>query len=300
MAETIRLSSMLNGGQWWKSITWAGDALKNAGLGVDITRYGNGSSEPLMRVVDGSSDVGITLATAAAQAAKSLGYYKNGEARTVRGLARLIRPNQHYFNLIRADVGIRSFSEIAQRKPKLDLSVSESTYSAGQIAEVTLAHYGVDLHTDIEAWGGSMQYSHPGTVPLAVEGKCNMIMWPDTIYGPSGIVSTIAPWVLLALDEDIANTLEREYCAPIVTIPAGTLRGQTEPSLAVTNPGFELIINKNLPNDVAFVLAKALNESSAQHWIAQDVFYSIRHAPETSAPLHPGAARYYKDRGVLK
>jgi uncharacterized protein len=300
MAETIRLSTIQNGGQWWKSITWAGDAIKNAGLDVDVTRYGNGSSEPLMRVVEGVSDIGVTLATAAAQASKGLGYFKNGEALSIRGLTRLIRPNQHYFNLVRADVGVRSFPEIAAKKPKLDLSVSESTYSAGQIAEVTLKHYGIDLHRDIAAWGGSFQYSHPGTVKSAVEGKCNMIMWPDTIYGPSGIVSQIAPWVLLPLDEDIANKLDREYCAPVVTIPAGTLRGQTEPCLAVTNPGFELIINKDLPDDIAYLLAKALNESSTQHWAAQDVFYSIRHAPETSAPLHPGAARYYKEQGVLK
>ena len=300
MAETIRLSSMLNGGQWWKSITWAGEAVKNAGLNVDITRYGNNSSEPLMRVAEGISDIGITLSTAAAQAAQGLGYYKNGEALSIRGLSHLIRPNQHYFNLVRADTGIRSFADIAAQKPKLDLSVSESTYSAGQIAAVTLEHYGVDLEHDIEAWGGSRQYSHPGTVPLAVAGKCNMIMWPDTIYGPSGIVSQLAPWVLLALDEDIADKLEREYCAPKVTIPAGTLKGQTEPVLAVTNPGFELIVNKDLPDDVAYRLAKALNESSPQHWVAQDVFYSIRHAPETSAPLHPGAARYYKEQGVLK
>jgi len=297
MPETIRLSSMLNGGQWWKSITWAGEAFRNAGLDVDITRYGNGSSEPLMRVVEGTSDVGISLATGAAQASKGLGAYKNGEALAIRGLTRLFRPNQHFFNLVRADVGIRSFTEIAVKQPKLDLSVGGS--SEDSVAAVILKHYGVDLNRDIAAWGGRMQHSHHKTTLLAVEGKCNMIMRPDTIYGPSGIVAQIAPWVLLPLDEDIAHELEREYCMPVVTIPPGTLRGQTEPCLAVTNPGFELIVNKDLPDDVAYLLAKALNESSAQHWAAQDVFYSIRHAPETSAPLHPGAARYYKEQGVL-
>jgi uncharacterized protein len=207
----------------------------------------------------------------------------------------LIRPNSHYFNLVRADVGVRSFAEIADKKPKLDLSSSTSSY-----AEIVLQHYGIDLNQDIQAWGGSMQYSHPGTVTNAVEGKCNMIMWQDTIHGPSGIVSKIAPWVMLPLDEDIAGKLEREFCAPVVTIPAGTLKGQTEPCLSVTNPGFELVINKDMPDDVAYRLAKALNESSTRHWAAQDVFYSILHAPETSAPLHPGAARYYKEQGVLK
>ena len=295
MAETIRLSTIEHGGQWWLSIKWAADALKNAGLDVDVTRYGDGGREPLMRVVNGVSDVGIALATGAAQAAKGLGDYKDGEALSIRGLTRLIRPNSHYFNLVRADVGVRSFADIADKKPKLDLSASTSPY-----AEITLKHYGIDLHRDIEAWGGSIQHSHPGTVRNALVGKCNMIMWQDTIHGPSGIVSKIAPWVMLPLDEDLANELEREFCAPVVTIPPGTLSGQTEPCLSVTNPGFELVINKDMPDDVAYQLAKALNESSTRHWAAQDIFYSIRHAPETSAPLHPGAARYYREQSVLK
>jgi TRAP-type uncharacterized transport system substrate-binding protein len=246
-----------------------------------------------MRVADGVSDIGISLATGAAQASKGLGAYKKGGALPIRGLARLVRPNQHYFNLVRADLGIRSFAEIAEKKPKLDLSVD------GNVAEVVLKHYGVDLNRDIEAWGGSLIHSHPRTLVLGLEGKCNAIMRPDTIYGPAGILAQLAPWVMLSLDEDIAKTLEREFCTPVVTIPPGTLKGQTEPCRAVTNPGFELMVNKDLPDDVAYALAKALNESSSRHYAAQDVFYSIRHAPETSAPLHPGAARYYREQGVL-
>ena len=295
MPETIRLSTIEHGGQWWLSITWAAEGLRNAGLDVDVTRYGDGGREPLMRVVDGRSDVGIALATGAAQASKGLGDFKDGEALSIRGLARLIRPNSHYFNLVRADLGIRSFAEIADKKPKLDLSASTSSY-----AEIVLKHYGIDINRDLEAWGGSIQHSHPGTVRNAVAGKCNMIMWQDTIHGPSGIVSKIAPWILLPLDEDIASELEREFCAPVVEIPPGTLSGQTEPCLSVTNPGFELVISKDMPDEIAYRLAKALNESSTRHWAAQDVFYSILHAPQTSAPLHPGAERYYKERGALK
>jgi TRAP-type uncharacterized transport system substrate-binding protein len=290
MPDTIRLSSIEHGGQWWLSITWAAEALRNAGIAVDVTRYGSGGREPLMRVVEGASDVGIALATGAAQAAQGRGDYKAGEAISIRGLARLVRPNSQYFNLVKADVGVRSFAEIAEKKPKLDLSSSTSPY-----AEIVFKHYGIELNRDLKTWGGSIQHSHPGTIPLALAGKCNMIMWQDTIHGPSGIVSKIQPWVLLPLDEDLVNELERDFCAPVVTIPAGTLRGQTEPCLSVTNPGFELVINKDMPDDVAYRLAKALNESSTRRWASQDVFYSHRDAPETSAPLHPGAARYYEE-----
>lgn len=299
MADAVRISSTEGGGQWWKSVTWAAKALSNAGFDAQLSRYGKGANEPLMRVVDGEQDVGIALATAAGQAALGLGFYKGGEALAIRGLARLIRPDQHYFNQVRSDLGIRSFTDIATKQPKLDVSMSEWNYPSGQITQVYLQYYGIEVPRDIEAWGGSIQFSHPGTTALVVQGKCNAIFWPDTIYGPSGIAPQIVPFTLLSLDEDIANKLEREYCAPVVTIPAGTLKGQTEPVLSVTNPGFELVINKDLPDDVAYRIAKALNESSDRAWAAQDVFYSIRHAPDTSAPLHPGAARYYKEQRVL-
>lgn len=300
MPDTIRLSTIEGGGNWWKSITWAADALTNAGLATQTTRYGEGGSEPLLRVARGESDLGVTLAISAAQAAQGLGLYKDGEATSIRGLARLMRPNQHFFNEIRADVGIRSFGEIAKKKPKLDMSIGEREYVSGQIPEAYLRHYGVELFQDIESWGGSLQYSHPGTIPLVAQGKSNAIMREDTVAGPAGVAAQLFPFVLLPLDEDIATLIEREYCAPKVTIPAGTLRGQTEPCLTVTNPGFELVVNKDLPDDVAYAIAKALNESSSQHFAAQDVFYSIRHAPQTSAPVHPGAARYYREHGVLK
>src|ERR1700744_1612083 len=104
---TLRLTDIQNGGQWWKSITWAGEALRNAGFDVDMTRFGAQGSDALMRVVAGESDVSIALATQAAQAAKGRGAFRKGEALSIRGLARLIRPNQHYFHLVHESAGIR-------------------------------------------------------------------------------------------------------------------------------------------------------------------------------------------------
>ena len=136
MADTIRLSSVEGAGNWWKSLTWAKEALTNGGLQVEMSRYGIGASEPLLRVAAGEADLACTLSVAAAQAAKALGLHKNGEATSIRGLAHLIRPNQHYFNMIRADVGIGSLAEIAKKKPKLDMSIGEKEYVSGQIPEV--------------------------------------------------------------------------------------------------------------------------------------------------------------------
>jgi uncharacterized protein len=300
MSEKIRLSSIEGGGNWWITLNWAAQAFRSAGFEVEVKRHGTEAADAILRVVRGEADIAVTLAIAAAQAAKGLGIYKDGKGRSICGLALALRPGHHFYNMVRADVGIRSFAEIAQKKPKLDIQVGEAGFVAGEITEAYLAHYGVALYRDIEAWGGQLQTSFPDSVPLLVSGRSNAIMRENTARGPAGFAAQMAEFVCLPLDRDIAERIEREYCAPAITLPPGTLRGQKEPCLTVTDPGYPIVINKDIPDDLAYRLAKALNESSAHHWASEDIFYSTRHAPATYAPLHPGAARYYRELGVLK
>jgi uncharacterized protein len=301
MADKIRVTSANGGGQWWKSILWAAKAFENSGLEVAISRAG-GWNDPLYRVSSGEADVAVSLTVAAAQAAKSIGVYKDGRASRIRALARLIRPDQHFFNMVRADLGVRSFAELAQKKPVLHASVELTDYGPGHVTELYLRHYGIELTRDIPAWGGSLITSHPSSLPRIIDGTCNAIFRTDTSAGPAGIAAHLGDWVLLPLDEDIAATMARDYCTPIVTIEPDFMRGveDSTPCLTLTNPGFDLVISERLPDEVAYRLAKALNETSERAWMSQDVFYALRHAPETPTPLHPGAARYYREQGALK
>ena len=116
MTDKIRVTSANGGGQWWKSITWAAKAFENSGFAVATTRSG-GWNDPLYRVSSGEADVAVSLTVGAAMAAKAVGPYQDGKASHIRALARLVRPDQQYFNMVRADLGIRSFAELARRNP---------------------------------------------------------------------------------------------------------------------------------------------------------------------------------------
>jgi TRAP-type uncharacterized transport system substrate-binding protein len=301
MADKIRVTSSNGGGQWWKSVKWATKAFERSGLDVELTRAGVWN-DPLYRVASGEADVAVSLTVGAAMAAKAVGPYKDGRASRIRALARLIRPDQHFFNMVRADLGVRSFAELVQKKPVLHASIEVTDYGPGYVTEMYLKHYGIDLMRDIEAWGGSLITSHPHTLAHVVDGSCNAIFRTDTSAGPAGIAAHLGDWVLLPLDRDIAATMERDYGAPVTTIEPDFMRGieDSAPCLTVTNPGFDLVIGDHVPDDMAYRLAKALNETSERAWMAQDVFYALRHAPETPTPLHPGAARYYREQGFLK
>lgn len=85
-------------------------------------------------------------------------------------------------------------------------------------------------------------------------------------------------------------------------IPANTYKGQDKaiPTLSVQAI---LVANKNMPDDVAYALTKTLFENlgdvAKAHGKGAEI--SIEHAADgVTIPFHPGAARYLKEKGVLK
>lgn len=298
MPDRIRLTSIEGGGNWWHVLSWAAGAFRRAGFEVDMSRYGTVGLDTIRRVGRGEADIAVTLEVGAAQAINGVGSYK-GENLPIRSLALTLHPGHHFYNILRADLGVTSFTEIARRKPKLELCVGSEGYIAGQIARAYFGWYGIELDRDIAAWGGHLHTVFPQAVPLLVQGKANGLMRENTAKGAAGIAAQMHDMVCLPLDRDVVDYLGKEFGAPAVIVPPGTLRGQKDPVLTVTDPGYPIIINKDVPDDLAYRLAKALNESSERHSISEDIFYSVRHAPESLAPLHPGAERYYREMRVL-
>ncbi len=299
MAETIRLTSIEGGGNWWKVIGWADAALKKAGFETKITRYGDDGMNTVTRVADGEADIAVTLSCAAWMAHEGRGIFK-GKPLPVRGLALAMHPGHYFYNFVRSDLGIGAFADIAKKKPKLGLCVGNPEFIAGRIAREYMRYYGVELDRDIPAWGGTMYTSFPEATRLFIEGKANALMRENTKLSPAGVAASICDVTCLSMDKEIADRLAAEYGTPTVTLPPGTLRGQKKPVLTVGNPGYPVMVNKDLDEGLAYRLARALNELSPSHAIAEDIFYSPRHAPDTGAPVHPGAARYYRELGVLK
>ena len=85
-------------------------------------------------------------------------------------------------------------------------------------------------------------------------------------------------------------------------IPANTYTGQAEPveTAAVVN---YLVTHSGVKDELAYQMMKALYESlpdlAAAHAAARDI--KIENALQgMPVPLHPGAERYLKERGIAK
>ncbi len=86
------------------------------------------------------------------------------------------------------------------------------------------------------------------------------------------------------------------------TVPANTYKYQTEPYETVAVEAL-LIVDKNLPEDLVYKMTKALfenlDEVKAAHSAAKGM--SLETALDgVSVPLHPGAEKFFKEKGIKK
>ncbi len=112
-------------------------------------------------------------------------------------------------------------------------------------------------------------------------------------------LSTSLPVSLVAVPADVANALGAPYIA--ATIPAGTYEGQTEdvPTVAVVN---FLVTHSEVSDDLAYEMTKQLFENLPEMPAAHNAAKDIKLEDATKGmpiPLHPGAERYYKEKGML-
>ena len=108
------------------------------------------------------------------------------------------------------------------------------------------------------------------------------------------------PMTMVAVPADVAAKLGPPFVA--TTIPANTYNGQTAdvPTLAVVN---FLVTHAGVSDETVYQMTKQLFENLDQMVAAHNAAKAITLETATDGmplPLHPGAERYYKEKGLIK
>lgn len=207
--------------------------------------------------------------------------------------------------------GIASFEDIAERRPKLHV--------ASGMAEVVLKAYGFS-YDDIRSWGGTvrpMEHTAAAAQTRFDEGAL------DACFGDgSAFDGSCWTWLgehgyrFLDVSEAAMQRLEAQGLRRH-TVPAGFLPGINRNLLALDDSHIVFTCHQRLDDELAYNLAKAIDTrkreieaESIQVALNPDGTQSqwtsltgpIDHQWDQrilGAPLHPGAERYYREKGVL-
>jgi uncharacterized protein len=198
---------------------------------------------------------------------------------------------------VRTELGITDLSQIKQKRWPVRILTS-----VGTEADTILAYYGLSRQA-IEAAGG-----HVANGGIPQERKNLDVIIGDGTLGNAPEfnvwyeVSQKFDLTFLRLPDDLLDKLAKDNDMERGEIPDGLLRGVDHAIPTVVRTGTVIYGRIDNPDDFAYAVAKAVDEhQDLLQWSHLNFSYNVHTVWKTTeVPLHPGAARYYREKGYMK
>jgi TRAP-type uncharacterized transport system substrate-binding protein len=210
---------------------------------------------------------------------------------------------------VRKDSGIQSIEDIKKQKYPLRISTRRKgkLQTTLYVIEEVLKTYGIRLY-DIERWGGKvMEASSPSSPERRIAIRSGTA---DAVFDEGvkswGATALDAGMRFLPVDEGVLHKIEK------IGFPSALLTRKHYPQMdrdirTVDFSGWTFFCHVDLPSEIAYNMAKSVDLCYKQ--IPVDHFdkrpMTIREfcrggeAGQLNIPLHPGANKYFHERGYL-
>jgi uncharacterized protein len=203
--------------------------------------------------------------------------------------------------------GIKSWADIAAKKPRMRLAINRTDNPQTTIGgpyEVMKAH-GFTIQ-DIEKWGGSYVLGNSQIgLDAIVDGKADVFMNARNL-SDSLVKDVAGKRPLLWIDGERATI---QKAADAYNFKADMVAKGTYPFMEKDYPTvrmwISIVAGNHVPDEVVYKYVKAIAENEKR---VQDIGGSLKTAFTTqkmsvnpaNLSYHPGALRYYKEKGMVK
>ncbi len=270
------------------------NVLTKALPGVEATAEVTSASVDNIKLVGaGKADIAFTLADTASDGFNGTGKFK--EKVPVRALAVLYANKSQWVTV--EGTGIAKMQDLKGRRIATGAPGSGTEVIALRILEA----YGIDPEKDVKREKLSVAES----VNAIKDRKIDAFFWSGGV--PTAAVTDLAatPGMKIKLIDhaDAAPIMAKKYGPLYVkgTIPAKSYPGQTADA-QVADVWNLLVVNEKMDANLAHDIVKALFEKKADlvavHSEAAHVDLSKQYEVGSPVPFHPGAAKYFAEKGL--
>jgi hypothetical protein len=199
---------------------------------------------------------------------------------------------------------ITSLEEIPKKKIPLRLA----TVTRGGLGEFANRQILEALGTSykaIESYGGKVTHTSFGVIAkMLADGQADVFMQVVTAGHPAMTEIAITTEVtFLSLNDEVVKKLTAYGWYP-ATLPAGTFKGQNDPTPTIGTTT-TLIATDKFPVDAAYAVTKSICEN--RDFLAKGHAGLKAFKPELGwkperlgLPLHPGAEKYFQEKGWMR
>ena len=291
----VRMVSGPAGGSWYPLGAKIAEVLGSEVEGITTSNGPGGGVGNVKDVSKGDAELGWSYAHTSYN-----GY--NG-----RGKFDAAQPNVRHFatlypaalqTAVPKDSSIQSFADMKDKS----LSPGKKTYSGFAAAELVFAQYGLTFDQVKENGGTIHHVGYTDSVSLMKDGHLDVFIAMTSVPQASLIDLDFNPGIrFVGIEPNVMDAILKENPGYLNTvIPAGAYKGTTED---VTTLGVVtvLVIHKDVTDEIAYNMAKALWDNHGELVKVKDIWNSVKLEDAlrgAAIPVHPGAQRYYDEKGV--
>jgi TRAP transporter TAXI family solute receptor len=294
LAQNISIATGGTGGVYYPIGGGIAAVLSKKVKGMEATAEVTGGSVDNLKLIDGdASYIGMSMSDAALDAYRGEDKFKSGKV-PLRTLM-IMYPNRMHVVTVQGK-GIETMADLKGKRI--------STGSPGSATEVMafrmLEAAGLDKDKDVKRERLSVAES----VNAIKDNKIDAFFWVGGL--PTAAVTDLAntPGTTIKMidNADLVAAMNKKYGNLYVadTITKATYRGMDKDNKQATVMNI-LVANEKMPDQVAYNIVKTIFESRddliAVHKDTADFKLENQKAAATPVPFHPGAAKYYKERG---
>ena len=254
----------------------------------------DGAMANLLLIGQGKADIGLSMADAGWDAYKGQGKFQ-GKPVDVRALM-VLYPNRMHIVTIEG-TGINKMADLKGKRVSTGAPNSATQIMAYRVLEA----YGIDPEKDI-----IRERLDPGKSAEAIKDKkLDAFFWVGGIPTPAVTDLGATPGVKLKLVDhvDATDAMVKKYGPLYVkdVIPARSYPGQDTPN-QITTVWNVLVADTKLPEQLAYDIVKTVFERKEDlvrvHAEARNFDYKYQTPGAAVIPFHPGAIRYFTEKGI--
>jgi uncharacterized protein len=202
--------------------------------------------------------------------------------------------------------GIKSFSDIASKKPQMRLAVNQLANLQSTISMYIAIFdaYGIK-EADVTGHGGSLFRGNTNSgVDALRDGKVDVLI--NGAFVPAAEITDLArgrPMAWISADPVKMKAAADRWGYDTVTIPKSAYSFLTQDETTITMWS-AVMAGAHVPDETVYKFIKALTDNTKR---VRGIHPSLAHfSAETAArnpthvPYHPGAERFYREAGILK
>jgi TRAP transporter TAXI family solute receptor len=291
----IKIAASSMGGTWFPICAASAEVLNRNVKGIIFTATLGGGISNIKNIEAGNLYMGLGTSSASYTASKGSKPFTK-QVKKVRSIG--VYYTYPYNLVVRADSDIHSVKDLAGKK----IGVGKKGWSTEQFMKSLLEVYGMSYES-IKAKGGHVTFAGWSQMrSMFKDKKLNFIIDPGP--PPSPGITEVAALIPVRLLDIGAGTIEKvRKINPgysTVNIPAGLYRGQDKKVVCVGDPT-GMMISSDVADDLAYGITKAIFENtkdiSKVHKVLKGM--SVQKALRGAyLPLHPGAYKYYQEKGI--